>query len=94
MSDELISRKETERILRAYADDVGCNRGEYVLANGILKAVSCVTDPEIIPTAYDADKVVKQLENLRDRFYSEDFHIRGILEKAIEIVKSGGVSND
>lgn len=43
------------------------------------------------PTAYDVDKVVEQLENLRDRFDSEDFHIRGILEKTIEIVKSGGV---
>lgn len=47
-----------------------------------------------MPTAYDADKVSEQLENLRDRFDSEDFHIRGILEKAIEIVKSGGVTND
>lgn len=47
-----------------------------------------------MPTAYDADKVSEQLENLRDRFDSEDFHIRGILEKAIEIVKSGGATND
>lgn len=46
------------------------------------------------PVAYDVGKVVEQLENLRDRFDLEDFHIRGILEKVIEIIKSGGVSDD
>ena len=31
MSNDLISRSETERLLRAYADEVGCNRGDYEL---------------------------------------------------------------
>ena len=35
MSNDLISRKEAERFLRAYADEVGCNRGDYEYADGI-----------------------------------------------------------
>lgn len=42
------------------------------------------------PTAYDVDKVIEYLEELRDRFNKKDFAIRGIIEKAIEIVKAGG----
>ena len=43
------------------------------------------------PTAYDVDKVIEYLEELRDRFNKEDFAIRGIIEKAIEKVKAGYV---
>lgn len=48
------------------------------------------------PTAYDIDKVVEELEELRDRYDDgiKNFAIRGIIEKAIEIVKRGGVSDD
>ena len=45
------------------------------------------------PTAYDVDKVIEYLEQLRDRFNEKDFAIRGIIEKAIEIVKAGGRGN-
>ena len=41
------------------------------------------------PTAYDVDKIVEYLEELRDRFNKKDFAIRGIIEKVIEIVKTG-----
>lgn len=44
------------------------------------------------PTAYDVDKVVEYLEQLRDRFNKKDFAIRGIIEKAIEVVKAGYVN--
>lgn len=66
MNGDLISRKETERILRAYADDVGCNRGEYEMANGILKAVCCMKEPENVPTAYDVEEVIHQLEENKE----------------------------
>lgn len=56
----LINAEVTEKMLRDYADDVGCNRGDYVLANGILKAVSYIRNN--IPTAYDPDAVVEELE--------------------------------
>ena len=48
------------------------------------------------PTAYDLDKTVEELEELRDRYDDgiKNFAIRGIIENAIEIVKQGGVSDD
>ena len=48
------------------------------------------------PTAYDVDKVVKELEELRDRYDDsiKNFAIRGIIDEAIEIVKQVGVSDD
>ena len=44
-----------------------------------------------MPTAYDVDKVVEQLEELKRRYNIEEFGIKGIICKAIEIVKGGGV---
>lgn len=103
MSSDLISRSETERLLRAYADEVGCNRGGYELANGILKAACFLSDSENVPTAYDVDKVAERLEELRQneikllcehKSDTKDMQaMRGhnILQDAIKIVKSGGI---
>lgn len=41
------------------------------------------------PTAYDIDKIVETLKELRDRFDEKDFAIRGVIEKTIEIAKAG-----
>lgn len=46
------------------------------------------------PTAYDVDKVVEQLEELKERYNSVDFGIKGIICKAIEIVKAGGIDGN
>ena len=61
-------------------------------------------DPVVIaakcaPTAYDVDKVVKQLEKEKNPIYREDGSLMGErtairIDKAIEIVKSGGVDVD
>lgn len=45
-----------------------------------------------MPTAYDVDKVVEQLEELERRYGIEEFAIKGIICKTIEIVKAGGNS--
>lgn len=45
-----------------------------------------------MPTAYDVDKVVEQLEELKRRYGIEEFAIKGVICKAIEIVKGGGVN--
>ena len=60
MNNDLISRDEAGRLLRAYADEVGCKRGEYELANGILKAACFLSNNENVPTANDVDKVVEK----------------------------------
>lgn len=53
--------------------------------SGVIKLIAI----DEVPTAYDPDKVVEILEELRDRFDKKDFAIRGIIEKTIEIVKTG-----
>lgn len=93
MSDDLISRKDLINALfvrngKMCPDTDIDNFPITINVKDVKKAIRNV------PVSYDVDKVVEQLENLRDRFDSEDFHIRGILEKSIEIVKSGGVADD
>ena len=58
------------------------------------------------PTAYDIDKVVEELEELKMRYFltiantgdeKSDFayeNVGNVLDKAIEIVKQGGVRKD
>lgn len=46
------------------------------------------------PTAYNVDKVVERLDELEGRYNSVDFGIKGIICKAIEIVKAGGVNHE
>ena len=41
--------------------------------------------------AFDKEKVVSELESIKSRYGKEDFSYIGIIEKAIEIVKKGGV---
>lgn len=89
MDNDLISRNKTVQLLRAYADEVGCERGEYELANGILKAACFLSDSENVPTAHDVDKIVERLE---DHFNnSDDKSARLAYHHSIGIVKSGGI---
>lgn len=93
---DLISRKALERAIRDYADEVGCNRGEYELANGILKSLSVVKNQ---PTAYDVDKVIEELKkntfcaecyDEAARFDGEVFDCLLFLDDVHKIVKAGG----
>lgn len=88
----LIDADVAEKIIRDYADEVGCNRGEYELANGMLKAVCKLED---IPTAYDLDKVLEQLEKevaLENDWDDEmSCGARNAYSHAINIVKAGGI---
>ena len=58
-----------------------------------------VDNPELLevqpcPTAYDVDKVVEQLEELRKECEDQlqDYDQNYFIDKAIEIVKGGGVN--
>lgn len=44
-----------------------------------------------MPTAYDVDKVVEQLEEYREEM--EQFKCGGMLSDMIEVVKAGGVDD-
>lgn len=88
----LIDADKLEKAIRDYADEVGCNRGEYELANGILKSLSVVKNQ---PTAYDVEKVVVRMEQAK---YSQDdatddndiLNFNCGVDECIEILKAGG----
>ena len=53
--------------------------------SGVIKLISI----DEVPTAYDVDKVVVQLEEYREEM--EQFKCGGMLSDMIEVVKAGGV---
>lgn len=55
-----------------------------------LATLASVIDAQ--PTAYDLDKVVRQLEEYREEM--EQFGCSGMLSDMIEVVKGGGVNGD
>ena len=94
MTDELISKKallkEIDEVIAQY------NWKEYVILDILHCARDMVFDQ---PTAYDVEKVIKQLESeashcasFFDGYYTDDYE-RGKFEaynEAVEIVKRGG----
>ena len=57
--------------------------------SGVIKLVAI----DDVPTAYDPDKVVEQLEELRKECEDplQEYDSNYFIDKAIEIVKGGGV---
>lgn len=80
----LISRQTAIDKLFEYAESK-FQSGEIELANGILKAKCFLESPCNIPTAYNVDKVLEQLEYSR----VPNTGIAGY-HKVVEIVKGGG----
>lgn len=69
--------------------DNGVNEDAVMdFAIDLLKGAQNVIDTQ--PTAYDPDKVVKQLEKEFKKYYGENWNKAPYLVKAIEIVKAGG----
>lgn len=92
MSD-LISRSDVVQILKE------CNLYETLFEKDVFDKINN------LPMAYSVDKVVKELEELKMRYFltiantgdeKSDFayeNVGNVLDKAIEIVKQGGVSD-
>ena len=89
MSD-LIRRSKLIKVLkdRATNEAIAGYMTAYDVTNSIIDEV------EEQPTVYDIDGVVEELGELKKRNDKNDFAIRGIIEKATEIVKLGGVRKD
>ena len=81
----LISRQTAIDKLFEYAEGK-FQSGEIELANEILKAKCFLESPCNIPTAYNVDKVLEQLEYSR----VTNTGIAGY-HKVVEIVKGGGI---
>lgn len=84
----LISRQTAIDKLFEYAESK-FQSGEIELANGILKAKCFLESPCNIPTAYNVDKVLEQLEYSR----VPNTGIAGY-HKVVEIVKGGGTDGN
>ena len=93
-NNDLISRQTAIDKLFEYAESK-FQSGEIELANGILKAKCFLESPCNIPTAYDVDKVVEELEVglANECVYERDQKVyTEAIRCAIEIVKGGGVN--
>lgn len=106
MSD-LISRSKLIMRLSDYAlqespndnESTGEQRISKMIYDAIQNCISCVEEQ---PTAYSVDKVVEELETERKtanntyNSFNMDVDLGRVfgLEKAIEIVKQGGVADD
>ncbi len=96
----LISRQTAIDKLFEYAESK-FQSGEIELANGILKAKCFLESPCNIPTAYDVDKVIEEIEEWTARInvINDKSGKVGQVDvigsnKAIKIVEGGGVSGD
>ncbi len=79
------------------ADELKTQLYDSIMVNEDMDCLDFLRVESLIdaqPTAYDVDKVVEQLEELEGRYNSVDFGIKGIICKAIEIVKSGGINHE
>ena len=86
------------------ADSINWWKGEDENGNAVYVLDKRDIDKE--PTAYDIEKVVKELEGVKMRYFltiantgneKSDFayeNVGNALDKAIEIVKHGGVDDD
>lgn len=86
-------------ILQEEKDALTVNKGAYRYLTDeekreYNKLEKIIEDLDSQPTAYDVDKVLDQLEILQKDKYVRSPIICYALEKAIEIVKAGGVNED
>lgn len=103
MQGDLISRDFTVKALREYAEQKHAV-GQTELANGILKAINFLEKEENVPTAYDVEKVVTELEEELElaekeekrclmehsqRYEKAEQYALGI-SNALDVVRNGG----
>jgi len=85
---DLISRKALIEAINenVYPIDYNISKiGHSVSCGMTAKGIKQLINEQ--PTAYDVENVVSKLRELQSRYGKEDFAIRGVLEKAIEIVE-------
>lgn len=103
MSNDLISRSELLKELQTAMDDSVRKYGKVAKKTPILKTTKLIIELiENMPTAYDTDKVVQELEEISENYveynpplndYESGFEsgVEVGIDKAIEIVRNGGV---
>lgn len=86
MSD-LISRSAVTELIESRCTD-GCLGTEDTT---LIDAYGLIDDISDMPTAYDVDAVVEQIQNLQKDKYVLSPIMCYALDKAIEIIRKGGV---
>lgn len=98
MSD-LISRSEVNDVIDELEVYTIGRPNTTKVEISVLQLQRFINKLKNIPTAYDVDKVVKRLEEEKNPNYREDGSLMGErsaieIDKAIEIVKTGGTVNE
>lgn len=92
MSD-LISRRELlESFRKSYCGHLGMENSDVMIT---FRSICRIINEQ--PTAYDVGKIVEELEKLKDKgsvTKTEMLITKSCIDKAIEIVKQGGASDD
>ena len=95
---------DADLFLQNVKKELNCDERCFECVHGNLCEIYKMTLKQ--PTAYDVDKVVEQLEDLKRRYWFTIANtgdkkldcayenVGNALDKAIEIVKSGGVADD
>ena len=90
MNDDLISRKAVFELI----DSKGVNGALMCGEKLMIDAYGLMDEVSDLPTAYDVDKVVEQLEENADVSIAHHFSVEKNVairtKEAIEIVKAGG----
>ena len=98
MSD-LISRSEVNDVIDELEVYTSGRSNTMKVEVSVLQLQRFINKLKNIPTAYDVDKVVERLEKEKNPNYREDGSLMGEraaieIDKAIEIVKGGGVDGN
>ncbi len=67
---------------------------EKDVINSVWRLNTLIDKVDEIPTAYDPEKVVAQLEKEFKKYYGENWNKSPYLVKAIKIVKDGGTDEE
>ena len=95
MNDDLISRKAAVELVIAEYDSFQANGGSHSGRYELDKVIKMIQN---MPTAFDKEKVVEELEYDKEMSakYSTGLREQGHIEafdEAISIVKKGGINN-
>lgn len=88
-----IGTQEELQTMKEHGGFTGVELANIAAMQMKLKEYEAIGTPEEYPTAYDVDKVVEQLEELRKECEDplQDYDPNYFIDKAIKIVKDGGV---
>jgi hypothetical protein len=98
MTDDLISRSALIEALKIHFDDFYRDDGRMMYSDHIITAEDCDDLIKFVkeqPTAYDMDKVVKEIQTYEASEFVRRCYDENLIYKdaAVDIVKRGGIGD-